>query len=297
MIKAEWRYLLKHKLLLIVVIVIGFIPSIYAVTFLKSMWDPYGQLKDLPVAVVDQDQPVTYQGTKMKVGHQLSQQLAKSTSLEFKVVDSEYEAQQGLKNGKYYMVVTIPKHFSKNATTMLNKQPKKMVLHYTTSSGHNFTAGKLTATAAQKIANNVSEKITKTYAKTMFASIEQLSQGLTSAGKHNRTIAKGDKKLLTANQTMTRGLNQLSKSTLTLSSGAKTLTTGLDQYISGVKQATAGSQQVTTGLDQLLSSTGTLASGVQKLATGSTQLNSGVKRYTAGVGQANTAAGKLQTGC
>ncbi|WP_334469050.1 hypothetical protein [Levilactobacillus sp. HBUAS67488] len=44
---------MKHKLLLIVLAVVMLIPSIYAVTFLKSMWDPYGRLNDLPIAVVN----------------------------------------------------------------------------------------------------------------------------------------------------------------------------------------------------------------------------------------------------
>ncbi|MCG0556332.1 membrane protein [Lactiplantibacillus plantarum] len=55
MIKAEWAYMRKHKLMIIVMAIIMFIPSIYAVTFLRSMWDPYGRLNNLPVAVVNHD--------------------------------------------------------------------------------------------------------------------------------------------------------------------------------------------------------------------------------------------------
>lgn len=35
MIKEEWKYLLKHKLIMIVFAVMIFIQSIYSVTFLK----------------------------------------------------------------------------------------------------------------------------------------------------------------------------------------------------------------------------------------------------------------------
>ena len=58
MIKNEWKSLLKNKILVVVVLAIIVIPVIYAGLFLKSMWDPYGNLKDLPVAVVNQDEPV-----------------------------------------------------------------------------------------------------------------------------------------------------------------------------------------------------------------------------------------------
>ncbi|MCM6796951.1 hypothetical protein [Levilactobacillus brevis] len=72
MIKAEWWYLKQHKLLMIVLFVIMLIPSIYAVTFLKSMWDPYGKLSDLPVAVVNHDHAVDYQGQHLAAGQTLA---------------------------------------------------------------------------------------------------------------------------------------------------------------------------------------------------------------------------------
>ena len=58
MIKNEWKNLLKNKMLVVVVIAIIVIPVIYAGLFLKSMWDPYGNLDQLPVAVVNKDKAV-----------------------------------------------------------------------------------------------------------------------------------------------------------------------------------------------------------------------------------------------
>ena len=46
--------------------------------------------------------------------------------MDFKLVDSK-TADQGLKDGDYYMVITIPSNFSKNATTLLDAQPQKMI--------------------------------------------------------------------------------------------------------------------------------------------------------------------------
>ena len=58
MIKKEWQRLIHNPLLLIVLAAIIMIPSIYAGLFLASMWDPYGELDKLPVAVVNKDIPV-----------------------------------------------------------------------------------------------------------------------------------------------------------------------------------------------------------------------------------------------
>ncbi|MCP8858150.1 YhgE/Pip domain-containing protein [Latilactobacillus fuchuensis] len=168
MIKTEWQYLFKNKKILAILIGMLAIPTIYAVIFLKSMWDPYGRLDQLPVAVVNQDQPVQYQKHKMAIGSQLAQNLKKSQSLDYHFVSAK-RAQSGIKSGDYYMVLTIPKDFSKNATTLLADKPQKMMLKYETTSGRSFISGKLSATAVEKMGNQISEQITETYAKTMFA--------------------------------------------------------------------------------------------------------------------------------
>ncbi len=75
MIKNEWKSLLRNKLMLIVVIAIIVIPIIYAGLFLKSMWDPYGNVDSLPVAVVNEDKPVTYEGKDVNVGEKFVDKL------------------------------------------------------------------------------------------------------------------------------------------------------------------------------------------------------------------------------
>ncbi len=296
MIKEEWKYLLKHKLMVIVFAVMIFIPSIYSVTFLKSMWDPYGELKNLPVAVVNNDKKVDYQGTELNVGKDLAKNLNKSKAMGFHVLSSKKAASQGLTDGKYYMVITIPKDFSKNATTLLNKKPKKMILNYETSAGHNFTASKMTSSAAQQAAQSVSDQVTKTYSKTMFASIKQLSTGMNTAAKGSKKLATGGTKVESANQQITTGLNTLAISSLTFSNGTQTLNQGLNQYISGVDQVANGSQTLTSGLNQLNGKSTTLASGVNQLASGSGSLSSGIQSYTAGVDSLNSATGSLNSG-
>ena len=47
------------------------IPSIYTVLFLGSMWDPYGNVENLPVAVVNHDKSVTYEDKELAVGDEL----------------------------------------------------------------------------------------------------------------------------------------------------------------------------------------------------------------------------------
>lgn len=132
MIKNEWKSLWNNKILIIVVMAIIIIPVIYAGLFLKSMWDPYGNLDQLPVAVVNNDKSVEYDGKTLSVGSDMVDELKDNDALDFHFVDSE-EAEQGLKNGTYYMVITIPEDFSKDASTLMDDNPKKMELKYETN--------------------------------------------------------------------------------------------------------------------------------------------------------------------
>ena len=75
MIKRELRSLTHNKILLLVVAAITVIPFIYAGLFLKSMWDPYGSLEQLPVAVVNEDQPVEYEGQTLSIGNDMVEAL------------------------------------------------------------------------------------------------------------------------------------------------------------------------------------------------------------------------------
>ena len=52
---AELKALLKSPKLWITIIGVSLIPALYNLIFLSSMWNPYGNVKHLPVAVVNKD--------------------------------------------------------------------------------------------------------------------------------------------------------------------------------------------------------------------------------------------------
>ncbi|MCC8439793.1 hypothetical protein CRI85_05505 [Leuconostoc pseudomesenteroides] len=295
MIWSEWKYLAKNKFLIVVLTAIVLIPSIYAVLFLSSMWDPYGKIKDLPVAVINEDKSVKYQDKTLSVGSDLSKNLRTSSAMKFSF-PSKKAAKQGLANGKYYMVMTIPENFSENATTLLDSHPQKMLIHYTTSSGHSFIAGKFSKSAAESIASSISTQVTTTYAKTLFKQIKTLGNGMGTAADGNKKLADGTEQLQTGNQTIATNLKTLASSSLTFSNGTNTLTDGLSQYFSGVNQLDTGSSKLTSGLGQLASQIPTLSTGVSQLSAGSSSLNSGLKQYTSGVNQLSSGSIALATG-
>lgn len=294
MVKEEFKHMGEHKLLIATICAIMIIPFLYSVFFLKSVWDPYGNSGSLPVAVVNEDQTVAYNGKKMKVGEDLVKKLKKNDDLDWHFVSAK-QAKYGISHKKYYMVVTIPKNFSKNATTVLDKTPKKMQLKYKTNDSLNYIGKVISEEGVKQLNAEVRKSVSTAYAKTMFATIKKVGKGFSTA-------AKGADKLKTGSNTLTDGINtytagvkkvndgviELQTGVVPLSSGVLKLTTGATALSSGVQEYTAGVDKVNTGTQKLNSSTGTLATGVGKLASGSNSLASGVYSYTSGVTKVNS---------
>ena len=292
MIKQEWAYLRKNKILLLVFLAIIAIPTIYTTLFLGSMWDPYGKVDHLPVAIVNEDKPVTYNDETLEVGNEMVDSLKDNESLDFHFVSSK-EAKDGLKNGTYYMVITIPEDFSANASTVLDEHPRKMVLDYETNPGTNYIASKLSETALNKICTSVADTVTKTYTETVFDQIVTVGEGMTEASDGAGQLADGAIQLADGNNTITTNLNVLANSSLTFKNGADTLHVGLKQYTDGVAQLNDGSKELKDGLSTLNSGASALASGVSQLSSGSSSLAAGLNQYTSGVSTAQAGADTL----
>lgn len=292
MIKQEWAYLRKNKILLLVFLAIIAIPTIYTTLFLGSMWDPYGKVDHLPVAIVNEDKPVTYNDETLEVGNEMVDSLKDNDSLDFHFVSSK-EAKDGLKNGTYYMVITIPEDFSANASTVLDEHPRKMVLDYETNPGTNYIASKLSETALNKIRTSVADTVTKTYTETVFDQIVTVGDGMTEASDGAGQLADGAIQLADGNNTITTNLNVLANSSLTFKDGADTLHVGLKKYTDGVAQLDDGSKKLKDGLSTLNNGASALASGVSQLSNGSASLKNGIIQYTSGVSTAQAGADTL----
>ncbi|MGN0634083.1 MAG: YhgE/Pip family protein [Oscillospiraceae bacterium] len=289
MIKNEWRSIIKNPLMIVVLIAIIMIPTIYAGLFLASMWDPYGNLDKLPVAVVNEDAAVEYNGVTLDVGNELVENLRESGELQFNFVDAQ-TAQEGLENGTYYMTVTIPEDFSANAATLLDDEPKKMELSYKTNPGKNYIASKLSDTALSRIQSGISEQITKTYSETVFEQLSGIGDSLDSAAEGSGELEDGLGKLSDGNGEITDNLKTLAESSLTFVEGSQQLSDGVKEYTDGVAKVKDGAKQLDDGAKTLSSSA---SKGVSKLKSGSSELKNGVDSYTDGVSEAAKGAKKL----
>lgn len=298
----EWKAIFKKPTFIIVMIGISLIPALYNIIFLSSMWDPYGKLSDLPVAVVNNDKEASYNGNTMSIGKDMVSNLKENKTLDFHFVDEE-EGKKGIEDGDYYMVVTLPSDLSEKAASILTNHPEQMQIDYQTSSGHSFIASKMSDSAMTQLKQNVSTNVTETYTKALFNKMVDLKDGMSQAASGSEKLTDGANQLVAGSQTLTTNLHSLADSSLTFSNGTEQFTKGLSSYVSGVEQLHLGLGNFNSGLvtytgavSQLDSGLGQLSSKSPELVRGINQLYTGVESYTGGVSKLNAGLNQFSSG-
>ncbi|WP_247945220.1 YhgE/Pip domain-containing protein [Streptococcus oralis] len=298
----EWKAIFKKPTFIIVMIGISLIPALYNIIFLSSMWDPYGQVSELPVAVVNNDKEASYNGNTMAIGKDMVSNLKENKTLDFHFVNEE-EGKKGLDDGEYYMVVTLPSDLSEKATSILTNHPEQMQIDYQTSSGRSFIASKMSDSAMTQLKQTVSTNVTETYTKALFQKMSDLKSGINKAADGSEQLADGTNQLAKGSQTLTTNLNTLANSSVTFSNGANQFTKGLSAYVSAIEQLhlglgtfNSGLQSYTNAVSQVDTGLGQLASRTPELVTSVNQLNTGIKTYTGGVSQLNSGLSQFSVG-
>ncbi|KEK24902.1 YhgE/Pip domain-containing protein [Bacillus gaemokensis] len=312
----EFVEIIKSKKILIPIIAVLFVPLLYAGMFLWAFWDPYEQLDDLPVAVVNLDQGAVFDGKPIEVGKGLVDKLKDNKSFKWEFV-SEKTAREGMENRKYYMLVRIPDNFSDNATTLLKENPKPLNLEYIPNESLNFLSSQIGGTAIEKIKGEVSSTLTKTYAEKMFDSIKDVSQGLADGADGANKLHDGAGELQDGSGKVTDGLhtlqgksgemvvgvNKLQDGSGKVTDGANKLLDGSGKVTDGANKLLNGSGKVTDGLNLLVNKSSELQKGIGDLSNGSGQLYGGLKELTgksiefnAGLKRASSGSNELQKG-
>ncbi|MGG0123340.1 YhgE/Pip family protein [Bacillus paranthracis] len=311
LLRKEFTQIIKSKKILIPIIAVLFVPILYAGMFLWAFWDPYKQLDDLPVAVVNLDKGAVFDGKPIEVGKGLVDNLKDNTSFKWEFV-SEKEAKKGMEGRKYYMLVRIPDDFSSNATTLLKDEPKPLNLEYIPNESLNFLSSQIGGTAIEKIKGEVASTLTKTYAEKMFDSIQDVSKGLADGAEGASKLHDGSSELHDGSSKVTDGLHTLQGKSGEMKDGVQKLADGSNKLVDGSGKVTAGlntlnsksgigklqdgSGKVTDGLNTLNSKTGEMQKGISELHDGSEKVTNGLSILVSKTGELKTGTTELSNG-
>ncbi|MCM3717475.1 YhgE/Pip domain-containing protein [Fictibacillus phosphorivorans] len=301
-IRAQFKAVFSNKKIAIPIFAVLFIPVLYTGMFLWAFWDPYDKMEELPVAVVNLDEGYSYNGDTLDVGDEFVKKLKENPQFKWDFVNAK-EAQQGLEDNRYYMMIEIPENFSEKATSLSGKNNQKPELIYTPNAGFNFLAAQIGGTAVDKMKESVSNELTKTYAEVMFDQVEQLAGGLDQAADGSRKITDGLEKASSGSGELAKGMTEKTPQIKELESGAalfhskmNEFDSGMDQLLTAHKKLATGTEALNIGAQSLKSGLSQATTGSKKIKDGSLALKDGAEKLSAGAGTLAKSANEWNSG-
>ena len=302
LLRSELQKLIGNKALLFSLIGVLLIPIVYVAVLLSAKWGPYDNMDNLPVAVVNNDAGGVSDGNPINVGKDLEETLKNSPTLGWHFVSMD-EANAGLEKNEFYMIIEIPEDFSQKVTTVLDKNPEVPEIRYIRNEGMNFMASQVTNSAVERIKEQLGDKITATFASTVFSKFPEIAEGFMAGADGSQQILDGTISLADGTGQILSSLTEKAPDIQRLAVGARQADSGAGQLLSAVSDGTSsvlhladGAGQVAAGAEQLNAGSGDLASGAQQLSAGTSELATGAQQLSAGTSELATGAEELVGG-
>lgn len=317
-----------RKRLLLACLGVMLVPAAYATIYLSSTWDPYSKVSELPVAVVNLDQPVEARGHHVEVGASMLAGLEAKHAFTSRNVDSEAEARQLVNEGTVAFALIIPPTLSASAMEASSQTPARIRVIY--SEGNNFMGATVARRFADELTRNANESLnTQRWAEVLhtvdssrdnFEKLKvgvsrlregagRLDEGLGQARDGATKLARGSERAKDGAEQLDDGAHRVADATQKLTDGVTKLGGGLRQLRDalpadeklaklndGARQVADGQQQLTAGLDQLAAGTTKLKDGTKDLPIVGGRIAAGAGQLEAGAKQARDGSQKLANG-
>lgn len=163
----DWRRIFKNPIAILLMAALVIIPSLYAWFNIKALWDPYSNTGELPIAVYSADTGAKFQDKDVEIGDQVIKNLHENKQLGWRFVDSKKQVVDGVRSGKYYAGIYLPKEFSKDLLSFTSGDIQKPKIEYYLNQKINAIAPKITDKGAGSIQTEISQEFIKTASSTL----------------------------------------------------------------------------------------------------------------------------------
>ena len=181
--KTDLKHLFNNSITVIIVIGLVFLPSIFTWYNVIACWDAFGNTGNLTVAVANSDEG--YESDlvplEINVGDQVVGQLRANNQLNWTFTDED-DALDGVKSGRYYAAVVIPKSFSSDMMTFYSDEVDHAQIVYYANEKKNAIAPKVTDQGADQVSTQVNEVFTETLSDVALSIVSALSKYSQDAG-------------------------------------------------------------------------------------------------------------------
>ncbi len=215
--------------------VILLIPFFYVFFFLKAFWNPYDNISNIPVAVINLDNG--------EVGKEIVKKLEESNTMKIVKLENDENARVMLKNREFYSSITIPENFTDNI-----KNLKSNEIIFRSNKKYNYIASQIYERAAIEVEKTVRNQISNTIAEKLHGGIETSAVKIEELNEGLGLLNKGSIQLFDGVSTLNNKYNEFDSGILKLNKGISTLNKGVDKYIDGVNQSVDGLDAISKGV-------------------------------------------------
>ena len=187
-----WR-ILRNPVALVVTIGVAVLPSLYAWFNIMALWDPYSNVKNLPVAVVSMDRGAqSAQTGRINAGRSVIQELRGNDSLGWKFMDDDQRAIDEVHSGKCYAAIIIPERFSADLVGIVEGTGSRPALNYYVNEKKNAIAPKVTDTGASTIDQEINTVFVSAVSDALAGKVLQTAGDAQGAAEQSRSQVVGD---------------------------------------------------------------------------------------------------------
>lgn len=180
--RHDLRRATRNVIAIVVLAGVVIIPSFFAWFNVLSSWNPFGNVKNLKVAVANSDEGYRSDlfPLRINVGEQVISSLRANTDLDW-VFTTKEGAIEGTESGQYYAALVLPRDFSQRMMTFLAPGAKPAQIEYYTNEKENAIAPVITGEASTDVATQINESFTKTLNDVGLSVISSLAYQIESA--------------------------------------------------------------------------------------------------------------------
>ena len=187
-----WR-ILRNPVALVVTIGVAVLPSLYAWFNIMALWDPYSNVKNLPVAVVSMDRGAQSAETgRINAGRSVIQELRGNKSLGWKFMDDDQRAIDEVHSGQCYAAIIIPERFSADLVGIVEGTGNRPALNYYVNEKKNAIAPKVTDTGASTIDQEINTVFVSAVSDALAGKVLQTAGDAQGAAEQSRSQVVGD---------------------------------------------------------------------------------------------------------
>ena len=272
------KRILRNPVALVVTMGVAIIPSLYAWCNILANWDPYANTGNIQVAVANEDEGTTSTLVgHLNAGQQTVTQLKSNRQLGWRFVSKQH-AVDGVKAGKYYAAIVLPKDFSSSLIGTVTGEKNQPSITYYINEKMNAIAPKITDTGA----TTIDEQINATFVSSVADAVAKQVKAAAGNTTDSLHTAQSDvvnnlndtiNQLETVQQQLGGTRSTLDKATTTIDSAKQTntaLASAINDALNTITstsdllaQTRAQTQRFSTTLTGALDNGSTQLSGLQ----------------------------------